>query len=41
MTDQYEQLLEAVFTGRRHGPLPDALIDREAAKVEMERSAVA
>ena len=27
VTDQYEQLLEAVLDARRHGPLPAALID--------------
>jgi glycosyltransferase involved in cell wall biosynthesis len=40
VTDQYEQLLQAVFEGRRHGPLPESLLHREPAQ-ELEREAVA
>jgi glycosyltransferase involved in cell wall biosynthesis len=41
VTDQYEQLLQAVFAGRRHGPLPESLIHRDPATLEATRSAVA
>ncbi len=41
VTDRYEELLQDVLTARRHGPLPESLIDREPADVPLERSAVA
>jgi glycosyltransferase involved in cell wall biosynthesis len=41
VTDRYERLLQDVLTARRHGPLPDSLIDREPAEAPLERSAVA
>lgn len=41
VTDEYEQLLQDVLTARRHGPLPDSLIDRDPEPAELQRSAVA
>jgi glycosyltransferase involved in cell wall biosynthesis len=39
VTDQYEALLEAVLDGRRHGPLPTALVDRDVLPVRTHDAA--
>ena len=41
VTDQYEQLLEAVLRARGHGPLPPSLVDTEPLEMPLRRSAVA
>ena len=41
VTDQYEQLLEAVLDARRHGPLPASLVDRDPAAAREPDTAVA
>jgi len=41
VTDQYEQLLKDVRDARRHGPLPDSMVDAGHPAISERRSAVA
>jgi glycosyltransferase involved in cell wall biosynthesis len=41
VTDQYEQMLEDVRNARRHGPLPDSMLDAGHVAIPERRSAVA